>query len=87
MQRRLADGIANHISADDMRILLATGARANKPVRQGLMPLHYAVYERYGEAARLFLVRGCDVNATDDVGYTAMHLGAERGKNNEETER
>lgn len=25
------------------------------------------------------LVRGCDVDAMDDVGYTALHLCAERG--------
>ncbi|XP_014680362.1 PREDICTED: ankyrin repeat, PH and SEC7 domain containing protein secG-like, partial [Priapulus caudatus] len=79
MQRQLADAIADHASMDDLRILLATGARSDRPVRQGLFPLHYAVYERYADAARLFLVRGGAVDSTDDVGYTAMHLAAEKG--------
>lgn len=29
----------------------------------------------------MLLVRGCDVNAMDDIGYTAMHMSAERGYN------
>lgn len=31
------------------------------------------------ECVNLLLVRGADVNAMDDIGYTAMHLCAERG--------
>ena len=45
----------------------------------GLRPLHYATYQKYEKAVALLLVRGCDVNAMDDVGYTAIHLCAERG--------
>lgn len=41
--------------------------------------MHYATYQRYEKAVNLLLVRGCDVNAMDDVGYTALHLCAERG--------
>ncbi|KOB67251.1 Uncharacterized protein OBRU01_20021, partial [Operophtera brumata] len=34
---------------------------------------------RHLEAARLLLVRGCDANACDDCGYSALHLSAEHG--------
>lgn len=84
MQRQLAEGIGRHVPTDDLRILLAMGARAKEPVRHGLTPLHYAVYERYREAARLMIIRGGDVDAIDDIGYAPMHLAAERGKLYEE---
>src|SRR5688572_1822294 len=45
----------------------------------GLRPLHYATYQKYTDAVNLLLVRGSDVDAMDDVGYTALHLCAERG--------
>lgn len=44
-----------------------------------MRPLHYAVWQHYAEAVRFLLVRGSDVNARDDCGYTAMHLSAEHG--------
>lgn len=54
-------------------------SKVNEPVTQGLRPLHYAVWQRYPEAARLLLVRGGDVNARDECGYSALHLSAEHG--------
>lgn len=45
----------------------------------GLHPIHYAVYQNFTAAVRLLILRGCDINAMDDNGYTAVHLGAERG--------
>ncbi|UYV82595.1 hypothetical protein LAZ67_22000063 [Cordylochernes scorpioides] len=60
-QRDLADSIIRWAPLDEIRILLACGAR------------------RYAEAASLLLVRGADPNLMDDVGYTALHLCAERG--------
>ena len=43
------------------------------------MPIHYAVWQRYYEAAQLLLTRGGDVNAVDECGYSALHLSAEHG--------
>ncbi|XP_028172159.1 ankyrin-3-like [Ostrinia nubilalis] len=79
LQRELADSIIRMVPLDEIRILLACGAKVNEPVTQGLRPLHYAIWQRHLEAARLLLVRGCDVNARDDCGYSALHLAAEHG--------
>lgn len=79
LQRELADSIIRMVPLDEIRILLACGAKVNEPVTQGLRPLHYAIWQRYQEAARLLLVRGGDVNATDECGYSALHLAAEHG--------
>lgn len=99
LQRELADSIIRQAPLDEIRILLACGAKVNEPVTQGMLlllrimhlfiylfkkglrPLHYATYQRYEKAVNLLLVRGCDVDAMDDVGYTALHLSAERGYN------
>ncbi|XP_050358564.1 ankyrin-3-like isoform X2 [Nymphalis io] len=79
LQRELADSIIRMVPLDEIRILLACGAKVNEPVTQGLRPLHYAIWQRYLEATRLLLVRGCDINARDDCGYSALHLSAEHG--------
>ncbi|KZS11213.1 Ankyrin repeat domain-containing protein [Daphnia magna] len=79
LQRELADSIIRFSPLDDLRILIACGASPNDPVTQGLRPLHYAVWQRYLEAVQFLLVRGSDVNARDDCGYTALHLSAEHG--------
>ncbi|GAB6022717.1 hypothetical protein CHUAL_006813 [Chamberlinius hualienensis] len=79
LQRELADCIIRLAPLDEIRILLACGAKVNDPVTQGLRPLHYAVYQRYIDAIHLLLVRGSDVDAVDEVGYTALHLCAEHG--------
>lgn len=46
---------------------------------KGLRPLHYAAYQKYTECVNLLLVRGSEIDAMDDIGYTAVHLCAERG--------
>ncbi|XP_025837498.1 ankyrin repeat and protein kinase domain-containing protein 1 [Agrilus planipennis] len=79
LQRELADSIIRMVPLDEIRILLACGAKVNEPVTQGLMPVHYAVWQRYYEAIQLLLTRGCDVNAVDECGYSPLHLSAEHG--------
>ncbi|GIY07919.1 ankyrin-1 [Caerostris darwini] len=79
LQRELADSIIRCAPLDDIRILLACGAKVNEPVTQGLRPIHYAAFQQYFEAVNLLLVRGCDPDAMDEIGYTALHLCSERG--------
>ncbi|XP_044739520.1 putative ankyrin repeat protein RF_0381 isoform X1 [Chrysoperla carnea] len=79
LQRELADSIIRMVPLDEIRILLACGAKVNEPVTQGLRPLHYAIWQRYVEATQLLLVRGCDINAIDECGYSALHLATEHG--------
>lgn len=54
-------------------------SQVNEPVAQGLRPLHYAAWQKNIEAVRLLLVRGADINAVDDCGYSALHLCSEHG--------
>lgn len=79
LQRSLADAIIRMLPLDEIRILLACGAKVNEPVTQGLRALHYAVWQKHELAVRLLLVRGADINATDECGYSALHLAAEHG--------
>lgn len=53
LQRDLADAISRLASLDDIRILLACGARVDKPVTQGLHPIHYAAYQNFVPAVRV----------------------------------
>ena len=53
LQRDLADAISRLASLDDIRILLACGARVDKPVTLGLYPIHYAAYQNFVPAVRV----------------------------------
>ncbi|XP_018494351.2 poly [ADP-ribose] polymerase tankyrase-1 [Galendromus occidentalis] len=79
LQRELADSLIRCAPLEDIRVLLALGAQVNEPVAQGLRPIHYAIYQQYQLAVEFLLLRGCQVDAMDDVGYTALHLCAEKG--------
>lgn len=54
-------------------------SQVDEPVTQGLRALHYAVWQKHVNAVHLLLVRGADINATDDCGYSPIHLAAEHG--------
>lgn len=56
LQRDLADAISRLASLDDIRILLACGARVDGPVTQGLHPIHYAAYQNFVPAVRVSTV-------------------------------
>ena len=45
----------------------------------GSYPLHFAVNRRNVDAVKLFLEHGCDVDALDYAGYTALQICAESG--------
>lgn len=79
IQRELADAIVRLAPIEELKFLLQCGANVKDPVTQGLSPLHYAVWQRYPEAAEFLINEGCDINARDEIGYTALHLSAEHG--------
>ena len=45
----------------------------------GSYPLHYAVYRRNESAVLFLLEHGCNVDAMDYNGLTAVHICAEKG--------
>lgn len=67
LQRDLADAISRLASLDDIRILLACGAKANNVVTQGLRPLHYAAYTNFVPAVRVSLSSSVSYNSAVQV--------------------
>ena len=82
-----ADGFtALHLAAffghvDAVRLLLDRGAApataSHNPMR--VHPLHSAAAGRNGALVELLLERGCEVNARQAGGYTALHAAATHG--------
>ena len=52
---------------------------ADNPILPSATPLHLAAHYGRVDAARALLLRGCNVNAVDGTGQTAMHIAAKRG--------
>lgn len=75
----LIKAINFHASKQDLKTVIGCGADVNRPMRNGLCPLHYAAYSDYFECVELLLNSGANVNVTDDIGYTPLHLAARRG--------
>lgn len=76
---RVNEQVSQGIVSFDAKVLIPIMRYALMLVPKGLRPLHYAAYQNYMECVNLLLVRGAEVDAMDEIGYTAMHLCAERG--------
>ncbi|GBM64501.1 Putative ankyrin repeat protein L88 [Araneus ventricosus] len=51
----------------------------DEPIYKGLRLLHYAVYQDEMRTLQLLLDMGADPNVADDMGYTPVHICAEKG--------
>ena len=69
---------ASNGSLDEIRSLLAAGARIDSPDAEGRTPLMRAI-EWHCEAARLLLEQGADLEATDHRGMTPLMHAAQNG--------
>lgn len=63
------------------RALIERGANAGAAARNaaGVAPIHAAAAVRDIETMRLLIERGADVNAPQQMGYTALHTAAQHG--------
>ena len=71
-------------TAEVAEFLLAHGAEINAPNRHkvfgpGGSALHAATYTNRGDVVRLLIQKGANVKATDDAGWTPLHLAASNG--------
>ncbi|GMH62509.1 hypothetical protein TrST_g13580 [Triparma strigata] len=60
-------------------ILTLSPSLSFSPSPSNILPLHYSTTSRSARTALLFLERGVDVNAKDDLGYTALHAAVFAG--------
>jgi ankyrin repeat protein len=63
-----------------LKLLAKNGGDINAPTWKLMRPLHHAVNGLHEEATKEILeMRGCQVDAKDESGNTALHLAATRG--------
>ncbi len=74
--RMLADVIHHGLPLRDINTLLRAGVMINGRVKNGLRPLHYAVFKNNGEVVRHLCDHGALVNLPDDIGKYAAHWGS-----------
>lgn len=79
IQALLIKAINLRAQIKDIETIIKCGADVNKPISNGLHPLHYAAYTDNVQCVKLLLDAGANVNVTDDIGYTPLHLTARRG--------
>ena len=79
IQALLIKAISYKAPARDITTVIQCGADVNKPMTNGLHPLHYAAHSNNAKCIELLLNAGANVNATDDIGYTPLHLAARCG--------
>lgn len=80
--RLLADCIIHGKSSEFIRDLMEEEdlyPRVNDPITKGLRLIHYAVFQHDIEMLYFLLECGADPNIMDDVGYTPLHICAEKG--------
>mmetsp|Transcript_7093 Transcript_7093/g.9608 ORF Transcript_7093/g.9608 Transcript_7093/m.9608 type:complete len:377 (+) Transcript_7093:70-1200(+) len=60
-------------------ILISSPQHSNLPDIQQWRPLHFAVLNRHLDVVTLLLEYGAELDATNDVGWTALHIAARNG--------
>ena len=75
--------VAEKDNSEVAAILLGHGAHVNSVDNVGNTPLHYACTQIPGDAtARLFVIKGADVDRRNKVGQTALHSAVTAGNLN-----
>ncbi len=82
--RMLADVITHRMPTRDIDLLIRAGVRVNGVVKNGLRPLHYAVFQNNKDTVAHLCDNGALVNFCDEVGkstYSCCSSGARLPKN------
>ncbi len=74
--RMLADVITHRMPLRDVDLLVRAGVRVNGVVKNGLRPLHYAVFQNNKEVVMHLCDNGALVNFCDEVGQSTESLGS-----------
>ncbi len=67
------DQVRKTLAVQIVRLLIAHGADAKAENKEGLTPLHCAVYQGHREIVQLLLAAGAEVNAEDNRGNRPLH--------------